>query len=249
MPALLLYCCFYSLCHPSPLPLPFSPTSYTAWKEGTAVWLYVARLFIPSCLTFQHILLYRFIHFNPACLRPSLLISALVNTTAFSPRLRVLLMCVWTYAFLWLCGVSAFHLAGPLWIIIVPLPARQPLKFLINCFKFVVLLLSPATPPLNPSQFSCVRLYSQCTSTRMLTLVLPTALNTWHDTGSVKKEWSAVVTITLSLAPSSIMPPFAHLKMKQISTSHKLINVILSLSGSVSFILFFKVWLSAWQHH
>lgn len=65
---------------------------------------------------------------------------------------------------------------------------------------------------LKQMQTNMEQLYSQCTSTRMLTLVLPTALNTWHDTGSVKKEWSAVVMKTLSLAPSRIMPPFAHLK-------------------------------------
>lgn len=46
----------------------------------------------------------------------------------------------------------------------------------------------------------------------MLTLVLPTALNTEQDTGSVKKEWSALVVNTLSLAPCRITPPLAHLR-------------------------------------
>lgn len=56
---------------------------------------------------------------------------------------------------------------------------------------------------------------SQCTSTRMLTLVFPTALKTRQETGSVKKEWSALVVNTLSLAPCSTTPPFAHLGLKR----------------------------------
>lgn len=52
---------------------------------------------------------------------------------------------------------------------------------------------------------------SQWTSTKMLTLVFPTALKTRHETGSVKKEWSALVVNTLSLAPCSTTPPLAHL--------------------------------------
>lgn len=52
---------------------------------------------------------------------------------------------------------------------------------------------------------------SQWTSTRMLTLVFPTALKTTQETGSVKKEWSALVVKTLSLAPCRITPPLAHL--------------------------------------
>lgn len=68
--------------------------------------------------------------------------------------------------------------------------------------------------PLRRTRSVCT-LYSQCTSTRILTLVLPTALKTWQETGSVKKEWSAVVTNKLSLAPSSRTPPFAHLTSQQ----------------------------------
>lgn len=55
---------------------------------------------------------------------------------------------------------------------------------------------------------------SQWTSTRMLTLVFPTALKTRQETGSVKKEWSALVVNTLSLAPCSTTPPLAHLGIK-----------------------------------
>lgn len=47
------------------------------------------------------------------------------------------------------------------------------------------------------------------------------------------------MTNTLSLAPSSIMPPFAHLIKKQISSIHKLITaVMLAFSVNVSFYLF-----------
>ncbi|TNN33101.1 hypothetical protein EYF80_056735 [Liparis tanakae] len=55
---------------------------------------------------------------------------------------------------------------------------------------------------------------SQWTSTRMLTLVFPTALKTRQETGSVKKEWSAVVVSTLSLAPCSTTPPLAQLEVQ-----------------------------------
>lgn len=48
----------------------------------------------------------------------------------------------------------------------------------------------------------------------MLTLVFPTALKTRQETGSVKKEWSALVVNTLSLAPCSTTPPLAHLGFK-----------------------------------
>lgn len=56
----------------------------------------------------------------------------------------------------------------------------------------------------------------QWTSTSMLTLVLPTALNTRQETGSVKKEWSALVTNTRSLAPWMITPPLAHLAERKV---------------------------------
>lgn len=42
-------------------------------------------------------------------------------------------------------------------------------------------------------------------------MVFPTALKTRQETGSVKKEWSAFVVNTLSLAPCSTTPPLAHL--------------------------------------
>lgn len=89
--------------------------------------------------------------------------------------------------------------------------------------------------PLRRTRSVCT-LYSQCTSTRILTLVLPTALKTWQETGSVKKEWSAVVTNTLSLAPSSRIPPFAHLTSQQNWTDVK--SAVKSTERSVFFSCF-----------
>lgn len=96
--------------------------------------------------------------------------------------------------------------------------------------------------PLRRTRSVCT-LYSQCTSTRILTLVLPTALKTWQETGSVKKEWSAVVTNTLSLAPSSRIPPFAHLTSQQNWTDVK--SAVKSTERSVFFV--FQWGIQAWN--
>lgn len=70
-------------------------------------------------------------------------------------------------------------------------------------------------PPSERTRLNELLCDSQWTSTRMLTLVFPTALKTRQETGSVKKEWSALVVNTLSLAPCSTTPPLAHLGFKQ----------------------------------